>query len=62
MVEEISLTKNWKERKRNKQKEEQIGLVGWLVVLGLTALWDNISVSIRPSPKEGEGRERTDES
>ena len=29
-------------------------LVGWLVVLGLTALWDSISVYIGPSPKERE--------
>ena len=25
---------------------------GWLVVLGLTALWDSISVYIGPSPRE----------
>ena len=39
-------------------------LVGWLVVLGLTALWDSISVYIGPSPKEREKmrRERIDES
>ena len=37
--------------------------VGWLVVLGLTALWDNISVYIGPSPKERENKgERIDES
>ena len=35
-------------------------LVGWLVVLGLTALWDNISVYIGPSPKEREKEERKD--
>ena len=29
-------------------------LVGWLVVLGLTALRDSISVYIGPSPKERE--------
>ena len=28
--------------------------LSWLVVLGLTALWDNISVYIGPSPKERE--------
>ena len=28
--------------------------VGWLVVLGLTALWDSISVYIRLSPRERE--------
>ena len=32
--------------------------VGWLVVLGLTALWDNISVYIGPSPKEREKEEK----
>ena len=38
-------------------------LVGWLVVLGLTALWDSISVYIGPTPKEGErGEKRIDES
>ena len=31
--------------------------VGWLV-LGLTALSDNISVYIRPSPKEREKEEK----
>ena len=30
---------------------------GWLVVLGLKALWDNISVYIGPSPKEREKEE-----
>ena len=33
-------------------------LIGWLVVLGLTALWDNISVYIGPSPKEREREEK----
>ena len=33
---------------------------GWLVVLGLTALWDSISVYIGPSPKEREKEERKD--
>ena len=33
-------------------------LVGWLVVLGLTALSDSISVYIGPSPKEREKEER----
>ena len=33
-------------------------LVGWLVVLGLTALSDNISVYIGPSPKEREKEEK----
>ena len=32
----------------------------WLVVLGLTALWDSISVYIGPSPKEREREERKD--
>ena len=30
-------------------------LVGWLVVLGLTILWDSISVYIGSSPKDGGG-------
>ena len=34
--------------------------LGWLVVLGLTALWDSISVYIGPSPKEREKEERND--
>ena len=34
------------------------GLVGRLVVLGVTALWDSISVYIGPSPKEREKEER----
>ena len=34
-------------------------LVGWLV-LGLTALWDSISVYIEPSPKEREKEEMKD--
>ncbi|MEW8488046.1 MAG: hypothetical protein AB2705_22960 [Candidatus Thiodiazotropha sp.] len=32
--------------------------VGWLVVLGLTALWDSISVYIGPSPREREKEAR----
>ena len=35
-------------------------LDGWLVVLGLTALWDSISVYIEPSPKEREKEKRKD--
>ena len=35
-------------------------LVGWLVVLDLTTLSDNISVYIEPSPKEREKEERKD--
>ena len=31
------------------------GIVGWLVVLGITALKDSISVYIGPSPKERVG-------
>ena len=34
--------------------------VGWLVVLGLTALRDTISVYIGPSPGEREGRKKSD--
>ena len=36
------------------------GMVGWLVVLGLTALLDSISVYIGPSPKEREKEKRKD--
>ena len=36
-------------------------LVGWLVVLGLTALWDSISVYIGPSPRDRERKEKIDE-
>ena len=39
-------------------KHGQTILVGWLVVLSLTALWDNISVYIGPSPKEREKEEK----
>ena len=35
-------------------------LVGWLVVLGLMALSDSISVYIGPSPKERKKEERKD--
>ena len=35
-------------------------LVGWLVVLGLTALSDSISIYIGPSPKESEKEKRKD--
>ena len=35
-------------------------LVGWLVVLGLTALLDSISVYIEPSAKERETEEKKD--
>ena len=34
--------------------------IDWLIVLGLTALWDSISVYIGPSPKEREKEERKD--
>ena len=34
--------------------------LSWLVVLGLTALLDNISVYIGPSPREGEKEKRSD--
>ena len=39
---------------------EGAGKVGWLVVLVLTALSDNISVYIGPSPKEREKERRKD--
>ena len=35
-------------------------LVGWLVVLGLTALCDSISVYIGPSPRDREKEKRND--
>ena len=35
-------------------------VVGWLVVLGLTALRDSISVYIGPSPREREKETRKD--
>ena len=34
--------------------------MGWLVDLGLTALWDCISVAIGPSPRERETEKRSD--
>ena len=34
--------------------------IGWLVVLGLAALWDSISVYIVPSPGERAKEERKD--
>ena len=37
-----------------------IALVGCLVDLGLTALWDSISVYIGPSPRESEKEMRND--
>ena len=40
------------------KKDEAATVVGWLVVLGLTALCDSISVYIGPSPKEREQEER----
>ena len=39
---------------------KMVVMVGWLVVLGLTALSDSISVYIGPSPKEREKEERKD--
>ena len=41
-------------------RDSDMDSVGWLVVLGLTALWDNISVYIRPSPEEREKEKRND--
>ena len=38
----------------------QSSISGWLVVLGLTALSDSISVYIRPSTKEREKEMRKD--
>ena len=36
----------------------QRGMVGWLVVLGLTVLLDNISVYVGPSPKKRDKEEK----
>ena len=41
-------------------KVSSVILIGWLVDLGLTALWDSISVYIGPSPKERAIEERND--
>ena len=44
-----------------KSVEIRVGwLVGWLVGLGLTTLWDSISVYIGPSPREREKEKRSD--
>ena len=45
---------------QNDQPTSEGAGVGWLFVLGLTALWDNISVYIGPSPKEREKEKRKD--
>ena len=42
------------------QKKVDWNVGGWLVVLGLTALWDSVSVYIGPSPKEREKEEGKD--
>ena len=47
-------------RKRSGRPLSARPWVGWLVVLGLTALTDSISVYIGPSPKEREKEERKD--
>ena len=45
----------------NKEKDpDNLYRVGWLVVLGLTALSDSISIYIGPSPKEREKEEKQD--
>ena len=36
------------------QRDAALARVSWLVVLGLTALWDSISVYIGPSPRQRE--------
>ena len=43
--------------KSTQPKMKKRRVVGWLVVLGLTALCDSISVYIGPSPKEKEKEE-----
>ena len=53
-----------KEADRNSQKllhfGEMVKIFGWLVVLGLTALWDSNSVYIGPSPRKREKEKRSD--
>ena len=47
----------------HKRSLPSLKCVGWLVILGLTALRDSISVYTEPSPKEREKEEKgTDES
>ena len=48
----------WKSPK--KRRKDCNLIIGWLVVSGLTALWDSISVCIGPSPREREKEERKD--
>ena len=67
-----NLERTWKVREKSgnlkingygRQSSENLFIlfkVGWLVVLGLTALSDNISVYIGPSSKEREKEERKD--
>ena len=56
------MAKEWIEKVFEVQRvSDRIILVfGWLVVLGLTALSDSISVYIGPSPKEREKEKRKD--
>ena len=49
-----------KEFYKTQKFAENFRKIGWLVVLGLTALWDSISVYIGPSPKEREKEMRND--
>ena len=55
----------WTDRRRETDNTTtlvatRLKYVGWLVVLGLTALSDSISVYIGPSPKEREKEQRND--
>ena len=45
---------------RNTLFRVETEMIGFWFVLGVTALWDSISVYIRPSPKEREKEERKD--
>ena len=56
----LSLSDHWGTLFTFKRVSALSRLVGWLVVLGLTALLDSISVYIGPSPKERETEERKD--
>ena len=42
----------------NSYTDFQNSSVGWLVVLGLAALYDSVSVCIRPSPRERQKKKR----
>ena len=56
LLSEKTETKNYLKKDRQIDKWD----VGWLVVLGLTALLDSISVYIGPSLREREKEKRND--